>query len=694
MPKSNQAKTLSRYSFLLVLIFGLLFLMVRSLVHTTIYERDEWNNKADSVLLQTKVMVPKRGDILAADGSVLATTLTYYTLRIDYGCEGFKRDSLQKYLPALCDSLAKYYRQRTKEEWRDYILMPLKTPGYKLLRCHPLMTKVSHGDVERIKKFPFFSMPIGKCGLTYEHFEMRVNPYGDMARRSIGRVGEHDTAWVGKRGISGLERALDSLLYGKEGVTRKVQLTHGIVNWADTPAVDGYNIHTTIDIKMQDILETELQEMLDYCGGEWGAAVLMDVKTGDIKAITDLVYDPKKAVFADGINRAVLGYEPGSVIKTLSMMIAIEDGIAHPDEYINTSGPFKYAGGRPISDSHNNGTIKVREIIERSSNIGMTKVIARKYDKHPGGFYHRIKQTGFLEPFNTGLYTERPPMFDSVADNNKGRVAMARQCYGYASHVPPIYTLALYNAIANDGKFVRPRIVRGLSTADMDTTFDVTYVRDQICSPRTASIMRDMLTSVVWGDHGTARRLRDDRVRIAGKTGTCYMVGTHGYENRKRLAFCGFFPAENPKYSCVVLICNPTRNATGAASTSGEVLKNVALKLYSRGLLDNSSDYRQTERAANYTDKPTFYASASGTERTDAASRSMGVTRRAAMAQPKSMAGGVPDVRGYSLRDALATLETAGYKVTFSGSGFVAGQAPSPGAEAGRGTAIHLQLRE
>ena len=694
----NRKKTLLRYFLITIVILLFCIAIVTKLVDTTIISADKWNEKANSELSKTTVITPERGDILAADGSVLATNLSFYTLRIDYRSERFMEGRLRQQIDTIADSLATYFPIRTAAQWRKHILSPLDKPDSLRPRAHRLIRNVSYADMMKIKSFPFFNIRnSNRNGLTVETTMKRVNPYGSMARRSIGTVGQ--TLQCSEiHGRSGLEGALDSLLYGIPGKAKKIPLTRGIVNWTDTPATPGYNILTTIDIKMQDIVENELNNILNHVDADWGVAVLMDVRTGDIKAISNLEKSKTAGQgYIEGMNRAVLGYEPGSVIKTLSMMIAIGDGIVRPTDVLSTGASYAYAGGRAISDSHGVGSMTVAEVIERSSNIGMTKIITKKYDSRPGDFYSRVKATGFLEPFNTGITGERAPRFDSVPNNRGGRITLSRQCYGYATEIPPLYTLSIYNAIANGGRYVRPRLVGGLRGEGVDSVMPVTYVRDQVCSPQTAAIMRDMLTQVVWGDHGTARSLRSDKVRIAGKTGTCYMVSaTGGYDSRKRLAFCGFFPAENPQYSCIVLTCHPRQNAFGAASTSGVVLKNIALKLYSRGMLGNSSDYRSAPDDEN--NRPSaamLYASASD-DNTSHLTKAIDLgPRHSAIRKPAETPGGsVPDVRGYGLRDAVAALEKRGFSVSFSGSGYVASQSPMPGSRVPRGSAVALSLVE
>ncbi len=691
--KSTRKHIISRYAFIVGLMMIIVVGIVYNLVDTTVVNAAEWNNKAMKELSRNDTIAPERGNILAADGSLLATNLRYYTVRMDFRSERFMEVRYRAVLDTIADSMARYFPVRTAKEWREHLAKPLAKPKNKRPRAYKLIGNISYADYKRLRTFPFFNIPNrNRNGISIETRMRRVNPYGDMARRSIGGVGA--TAECKEvHGISGLEMALDALLFGKPGLSKKVPLTKGIVNWTDIPATPGYNVRTTIDIKMQDILENELNDRLEFCDADWGVAVLMDVATGDIKAISNLEKNPNADNYIEGMNRAVLGFEPGSVVKTISMMIALEDGIVNNlDEVLTTGSAFAYAGGRPITDSHGVASLTVAEVIERSSNIGMSKIITRKYDSNPGGFYARLKEIGFLEPMHTGIGGERVPRVDSVPNNRGGRIALSRQCYGYATEIPPLSTLSIYNAIANGGKYVRPRLFSRLTSETTDSILPVTYIRDRICSEENAAKMRDMLTRVVWGDHGTGRSLRSDLVRIAGKTGTCYMIEGGTYNtSKKRLAFCGFFPAENPKYSCIVLVCNPKQNAFGAASTSGQVLRNVALKLYSRGMLDNSSDYRAEQPK---TDPPTLYATASrGRHKTVRERLSVSGSRKV-LKQPTEVKSGVPDVTGYGLRDAIAVLEQAGYNVDFSGVGYVASQTPSPGHNSARGTRVKLTLTE
>lgn len=694
MKKSGKRTILLRYAVVIALILLFSATIMSKVLDTSVFTAEKWNEKAKEILDKRTVIYPERGNILASDGSVLATNLNFYTLRIDYRTEQFAEDSLRKHVGELATALAKEFPPKTATQWRDMLLKPLSKPKDKRTRSFRLLANLSHADVQKVKQMPFFNnLGRTRSGLCVETIRRRTNPYGEMARRSVGRVGQ--TAECSEvHGISGLERALDSLLYGVPGVAEKKALTHGIVNWAKTEAVPGYDVVTTIDINMQDIVENELNSILSYVQADWGVAVLMDVETGDIKAISNLEKNPLGGNYIEAMNRAVLGYEPGSVVKTLSMLIALEEGVVTDLDEVIPTGRCMYMG-RPITDSHATTSLKVREVLEQSSNIAMTRIITRHFENNPGEFYSRIKELGFLTPMHTGISGETVPRIDSVPSNRGGRLVLSRQCFGYATEIPPLYTLALYNAIANDGAFVRPRLFKRLINKELgiDSVLPVSYIKDRICSRENAAILRDMLKRVVWGDHGTGRSLRNEYVALAGKTGTSYMIENGQYvTSKKRLTFCGYFPADKPRYSCIVLTCAPKVNWLGAASTSGQIMRNIAMKMYSRGMLGDNSDYHAEEP---HGDVPRLAAGVSSDRRQELrdAFGISGQLRVLRSPSGETRMGHVPSVMGMDLRSAIATLESAGYNVGHTGSGCVVASVPAGGTPAKPGTRVVLTLK-
>lgn len=700
MKATNKRHILLRYS--LVVGFVLLFSMaiVWNMFKTSVvYERD-WNNKADSILTQVTAIEPERGKILADNGTVLAANLQYFTARVDWLSAGIKRDTLMKYLPALCDSLAVLEPSRTAQEWKEELTSAYerittdkkkKNHSYRLIR-----RQLTHGEWERLRTFPYFNKGRNKSGIYSERESKRCKPYGSMASRSIGTVGKSETS-SSLHGRSGLEMALDSMLYGVAGEATRIQLTNNIVNHESVPAIPGYDITTTINVALQDIVENELYGMCHETDARWGTAVLMEVATGEIKAISNLEWNDKAGDYIEGRNNAVLGYEPGSVMKPISMMIALEDGIVNNIDEPMTTGTTWIYEGRAINDPHGGAQLTPRQIIETSSNVGMSRIIVKKYGSNPGGFYDRLKGMGFFEPFHSGIGGEMSPVIKRLGNTRADRVALTRMAFGYSTLIPPLSTLAMYNAIANDGKYVRPHLVKKLSREGQpDSIVPVTYIRKQVCSPENAQKLRIMLRDVVWGSRGTARKwVQDERVPIAGKTGTAYTISSDGhYGTQKRLAFCGFFPYDNPKYSCIVLMLGANR---GAGASSGMVLKNIALKMYARGLLGNEPSYAMTvdkdgKQVTKTPSQATLFAS-TNPKHTSNLRKGLGMDHPKVFQQPSSTSKGVPNVRGLAVRDAIRRLEDAGLCVRFRGNGCVVAQSIAAGSQFVRGQVINLTLR-
>lgn len=705
MKQNNKRHILMRYAIVVGIMLLFSAMIAWNLFKTTVIHAAEWNAKAEKVLTDTVPIEPERGKLLADNGTVLAANLQYYVVRIDWFTDGIKTDTLMKDIGPLCDSLAKFDDSMDASQWKKKLLQDRKAimdaanhpaPGKKArknraYRLFPYM--LTHKEYERVRQFPFLRRAKNKNGFYYEKHNRRIKPYGDMAARSIGNVGQSETS-SSIRGHSGLEMALDSLLYGKPGQAQSIQLTNGIVRAESVPAVKGYDITTTINVQLQDIVENELNNMCLETGAEWGTCVLMEVATGEIKAISNLERSKTTGEYVEGVNHAVLGYEPGSVVKTISMMVALEDGVVSDiNAPIATGSDWMYAG-RNISDRpHGAATRTPREIIETSSNIGMAKLIVKDYGQNPGGFRKRLEEMGFFEPFNTGIGGETTPNFPVLGNKIWDKLSLTRQAYGYATTIPPLYTLAMYNAIANDGKFVRPHLVKKLSRdGEPDSIIPVTYVRKQVCSPENAQKLRIMLRDVVWGSHGTARHwVQDKRVEIAGKTGTAFTNAAGQYGAQKRLAFCGFFPFDKPKYSCIVLMLGADR---GAGASSGMVVKNIALKMYAHGLLGNLPDYAQssTGKSGEGKNYPTLFASMSDRKASNIR-RGLGIQAPHSYARPSKSEKGVPNVIGLNVREAIKVLEDAGLTVNIYGYGMVTGQSLAAGSHYARGQRIDLRLR-
>lgn len=704
-----------RYILISTLIVFFATFIAYSMFRTTVIDADKWIKKANIELERRDTILPVRGNILAADGSILATNMNYYTMRIDFKASKFSEEKYLESLDSLCDTLAFYHPIRTRDEWKAFMSKPLEKAPEKRSSSFTFLRNLSYAESEAVKDYPFFrrSKNRNRTGLTSDKITRRSYPYGDMARRSVGRVGQTEVCNE-RHGISGLEYALDSLLYGKIGYSKRIPLTHNIVKWTDMPAKDGMTLTTTIDVSIQDIVEHELAKALKEYEAEWGTAVLMEVSTGDVKAISNLERD-SKGNYTESMNHAIQGFEPGSVMKTISMVIALEDGFTKNPEndFYTIPGGYKFGGGSPIRDTHSPSSLNVSRFLEYSSNIGMTMLVAPHYKEDPNGFRERIRELGLLDNFNTGIAGERPPLFPKLDIKAGGLTSLGRQTYGYASQIPPLYMCAFYNAVANNGMFVRPRLVSKITTEKGDSIIDVSYVNKNMCSPKTAATVREMLHRVVYGPGGTAKVLQDDKIDIAGKTGTSKIaielsaadreklkknpndptVAKGGYEDGAyRYSFCGFFPYSDPKYTCMVMVSRPGPHITrNAGVISGRILLNVARRMFSRGMLGDSPDYRAENSAKT---SPVLYATKDN-NRDNNLKEMLGVQKAGRLPAPKSTAKGVvPDVIGLGLREAIVEIEKSGYSISFTGDGTVTSQTPAAGTRAAAGSKVTLNLQK
>ncbi len=706
MAKQNNKKhILFRYGLICIGFVLFSILVVFRMFKTTVIDAGAWNDRAKSELSKVDTIAPERGNILADNGNILACNLKVYDIKIDLRHNKIKSlksipwekvdslaDSLDVYYPRVAnlrqhpDTLAKY-------SWHTRLKKELDKPHEKRPRALRLVQKGTMEDFEKIKTFPFMKEFKGsgfRNPLYKEERKVRMYPYGKMAYRSIGRVNENEkTREI--HGYSGLEKDLDTLLYGKPGLAKKVALTNGITNWVATPPQRGYDIRTTIDIDLQDMLEEELYNICSGANAEWGTAILMEVATGEIKAISNIeLLDD--GTYGEALNRAVLPFEPGSVMKPISLMIAFEDGLVKNVTDMVSCAPFQ-----KTSDPHGSGMKTMKQVIEQSSNPGIARVIFRGYESNPAKFYDRLAGMGFFEPIRSGIAGECTPRIrkllpkDSKGNNitmTARHLDLARQAYGYNTELPPLFTLSVYNAIANGGKYVRPHLVKGLIDEEgRDSVIPIQYIRDRICSEETARKVRECIKEVVWGDHGTAKLVRDDRVMVVGKTGTAYPVEGGVYNKAKRrYAFAGFFPYEEPKYSCIALVL--ANGGNSANKTSGQVVKNMAVKMYSRGLLDNSSTYSSERKES----RPVL--AASQTFDANKLSKNLNIERVKRVKSPTPpSAGAVPSVIGYDAPTAVKILEQSGIEVRLKGSGIVRAQSVEAGTPLKKGMTMTLTLK-
>ncbi len=689
METRNKRHILLRYALVIVGVLLFSIAIIKKAADTCIIHADKWNEKAAQMLSVTHEVMPERGDILAQNGEVMATNMTYYRALIDFGVPKFKAREFNDSVKILSQMLAKYFPNKTAAAYEK----GMRSAFLRKKRYYVLVREVTGHDYELLKTFPFLRYSTPYSGFyidpNREKIIKREKPYGTMASRAIGGLDETF------HGNSGLEKALDSLLYGIPGRTIKKQIPSGIVDWVSDPPQRGLDVKTTIDIDIQDITEQALLQTIEETQPEFAVAIVMEVATGEIKAMSNLSRLPG-GEYLETVNNAVQGYEPGSVVKPLSMMIALDDGVVRPHDVINGhNGVFRYPAGarvRPITDTHGRASMTAIEAMKYSSNIGLSEIILRGYERDPDRFVQRIYEVGFMEPFDLGIPGTARPTIRHLKATVQDRINLTRMSYGYTTKIPPIYTLALYNTIANDGKFVKPRLVKELlRNGKPEKVFDISYIREHACKPETARALRQMLYAVVNDDDGTGRLARSKKVTIAGKTGTVRNIGADGkYESRYRITFCGFFPYEKPQYSCIVLLGKPDLPGMPSAGRyCGGVLKKIAETLYSMGRLD-------VPMAMPSDSTQTFAPSIMKGDiaETRQVLQRLGVRGDVSDCYNiETYCDSMPDMSGMGARDALYLLEQAGLNVSIQGRGRVYEQSIPRGAALQPGTTVILKLK-
>lgn len=701
-PKQN---IIFRYLFIASLILCVCVAILYKAGKTIFVEGHYWKAKAAATKIEDIIVEPNRGNILANDGRLMASSIPQYYMYLDFKADGFKIDTFRHYLPQLSKALASKLKNKSAADYSSYLMRGYKS-GSRQFLITPV--KVSYTDLKEIKTFPFLRMNPNKSGFYTKTMSQRKKPFGSLASRTIGGIyGEAD-----KGGKNGIELAYDSLLRGIPGTSTRQRVRGRWEKIINEKPVDGLDIKTTIDIEIQDITENALTEKLKEIDAESGTAVVMEVKTGEVKAITNIARI-QPGVYAETKNHAVADeIEPGSTFKVASMMAAIDEGKVKPDDKVDAgNGIYMYAGARMTDHNIKHGgyhEITAEEAIWNSSNIGVAKLILKAYEKEPQKFIDKLYKMGLNEAVDLGIPGAGRPKIKHPIKNKDSwsRTSLPWMSFGYETQIPPIYTLMFFNAIANDGKMIKPifvkEICRNGSTVE---SLKTETVRSSICSSKTLEIIRDMLLGVV--ENGTGKAVKSDHIRIAGKTGTAQIAMGGRYRAAgHQVSFCGYFPADEPKYSCIVVIRRPSPSFYPSGGTmSGGVFKNIAEQIYAHSLslpvaaigpdsvrmctpIVLNGNYRETERVLDKLgisfddnqDKSDWI-------RTDIEPDKIEVKD---LACTENL---VPQVVGMGARDATFLLESSGLRVQLSGKGRVSSQSVKSGTKVTKGRTVVLTLK-
>ena len=519
----------------------------------------------------------ERGNIFSVNGKLLATSMPVYDLYFDPVT--VNSEDFLEHVDALASELSREFPEKSTSQWSDY----LRNSRIQGRRYVKLGEDVSFNQLQRIKEFPVFNLGRYKGGLIYEQENFRKMPLGKIAERTIG----YDQS----RGRTGIEGAYAHYLQGKDGKRLKQKVSNG--NWKpvtdsyEIEPEDGLDIITTLDTEIQDMVHHELLKSLERFEADHGCAVVMDVKTGAIRGIANLGRT-EEGTYYEKRNYAIWeSTEPGSTFKLASVMVALEDGVADTNTIVDTENGIYTIYGKKVKDSNvkngkgGYGKVSLKRAFEVSSNVGIVKLIYDEYREDPDRYVDRLYSIGLHEPLELPIKGEGKPRIPKPGDNDWSGLSLPWMAFGYQVSFTPLQLLTFYNAVANEGVMVKPRFVERIQKHGR-TVYeeDVVVLNPAICSDETLAKMKLLLEGVV--ESGTATNLQNDQVQIAGKTGTCQLnywkQSTHDYQ----ASFAGYFPADDPQYSCIVVISKPNyyRGYYGA-SVAGPVFKAIAENIYS-----------------------------------------------------------------------------------------------------------------
>ncbi|MBR1808414.1 MAG: transpeptidase family protein [Paludibacteraceae bacterium] len=697
----NQKKAVIRFAAVFLLIAaGFVAVLVKIAITQTV-ERDDLMKIAARQKSKDYAIEPNRGNIYDCTGRLLAGSAPSYRIYMDTRVQALHENKgklFNTYIDSVSTALSEFFADRTAQEYKRYLQQGYNT-GNGRLRLYP--KQLTYSEMKAVQQMPLFNKGKLKSGLIIESNYQRIKPFGSLASRSIGNIFGNNG-----KGISGLEMAYDEVLRGKEGEMGTHTVEGYTISQVNREAVDGMDIVTTLDANLQDIVESNLRSTLASLDADWGCCILMETHTGEVKAISNL--GKHDDVYVEDKNYAVTKVEPGSTFKTYALMAALDDGKTSLDDTLSTNnGHWVYTDPkRPISDAHRyNHPITVKQALAASSNVALAKIVTHAYEKKAEKFVSKLDKMGVRDSIPFDIPGTNLPYIEVPKDGE----TLARMAFGYYVELPPVYSLMFYNAIANNGKMIRPFMVKEIQqNGETVKRFSTSTIASSVCKSSTLRDIRSCLEAVVWdNDYGTAsispwgqKKAQSDIVHIAGKTGTARILENGKYSSRyHRIAFCGYFPMEDPKYTCICVIHKP-RNPYDAGMNCGGTVRRIAEKTMAySGSVHVSNKYVSKDslllppvkRGVQKEIRKAGDGTNIDIKRTD--SQWIRVNENYE-AEPLHVTSDiVPNVTGMGARDAVYAIEQTGMLVTIRGKGKVASQSIAPGTKAQKGGKVELELR-
>ena len=672
-------------------------------------EGGELKKKVQTRTLRDKSIDAVRGNIYSSDGSLLATSIPIYEVRFDPNADAISDVLFAEKVDTLAWSLSELFKDRSPASYRKELISARE----KGSRYHLIRRNIKYTQLKQMKNFPLFRRGKYKGGFITIQQNKRAIPFQKLAARTIGYE---------RKDISpvGLEGAYSDVLSGIDGKRLMQKISGGVwmpVGDADeVEPEDGMDIYTTIDVNLQDVAENALIKQLVKHEADHGTVVLMEVATGAVKAIANLKRTTSGSYY-EGYNYAIgESTEPGSTFKLPALIAALEDGYVDMGDIIDCGDGSKQYYDRTMSDSNHDdggwGKITVQRILEVSSNIGMAEIITKSYSENPQQFIDHLAKMNLRDKLGIEIEGEGKPYIKNTSEDTWSGISLAWMAHGYELQVTPLQILAFYNAVANGGRMVKPKFVEKITKGrKVVKEIQTEVLNPRICSKETIEKVQSALEGVV--SNGTASNLRNADYKIAGKTGTAQIAnnrgGVNAYKDKSKVShqasFVGYFPADNPQYSCIVVINAPSRNVYYGNLVAGPIFKEVADKVYANSL-EMHEELEQQKFFANsaipyskhgYKDniEQVFSAldipvkSSAGDENWVVTSTQSKGVQLAPRAIRENL---VPNVVGMGLRDAIYLLENQGLRVKISGAGVVKSQSLTAGERIQQGQQIQIEL--
>ena len=688
------------------LAFGLIVLLAVAvfvrLCDVQFVEGHKWRAMADSLSTKYINVEAARGNIYSVDGSLLATSIPEYELRMDTYAGGIAdNDLFNAKVDSLAMRLSQFFKDKTPKEYSRY----LRSARRDSVRYLLIKRKVGYQDLKIIRTFPLYNVGKYTGGLIAVQQNKRIRPFKYLAARTIGYKNENVSNGVG------LEGAYGEYINGESG-KRLVQRISGgvwmpINDEAEVAPKEGADIISTIDINMQDLAQTALERQLKLSDADHGTVILMEVNTGEVRAVANYTR-VSEGVYTEQFNYAIGGaQDPGSTFKLASYMALLEDNKVDTNTLVATGDGFYRIPSHTIKDSHGGiGTVTVKKAFEESANTAVAKLVNMHYQNNPSEFTDHLYRIHMNEKLGLQIPGEARPVIKNPSFKSWNKnMTLPQMAYGYEMLITPLQMLSFYNAVANDGKYIAPIFVKEIRRlGNPIKQFKARVIDDQICSPKTIKKLQAMLEGVVT--EGTGKLMGSPLYRVAGKTGTAQVADDNkGYKAKKsyQASFCGYFPADKPKYSIMVAINGP-KNGYYGATVAGPVFKEIADRIYASDmqmygnvaehLVGNTKNpeakagqSKAVKQVYNALGIKALYASRSDYSNT------VDTNNGVAYEDLNALKGVMPNVKGMGLKDALYILGNVGLKTRIKGSGRVIGQSILAGNRIGKGLLVQIELQ-